>query len=54
MSETTVELIKLLLAQKDVDKAIITANKIITDYQMQHESSQEAFSSHLRDDCQNH
>ena len=53
MSEITVELIKLLLAQKDIEKAVLTANDIITDYLTHHESSQKASSSHLQEDCQN-
>ena len=32
MSETTIELLNLILAQKDINKAIIQANEIISNY----------------------
>jgi len=32
MSETTIELIKLILSQPDIDNAIITVNDIISNF----------------------
>lgn len=54
MSETTIELIKLLLQQEDIDKAIITTNKILTDFRTLHGSYQEASCVHLQDNYQTH
>lgn len=41
MTDNTVELIKLLLENDDVEQAVLTAAAIISDFLKQHESSQE-------------
>lgn len=52
MSETTIEIIKLLLQQKDIDKAIITTHKILTEFRTLHEASQESSSLTPQDSSQ--
>ena len=41
MTDNTVELIKLLLENDDVERAVLTAAAIISDFLKQHESSRE-------------
>ena len=41
MTENTVELLKLILENVDVEQAVLTAAAIISDFLKQHESSQE-------------
>jgi hypothetical protein len=52
MSETTIELIKLILQQENIDEAIIKTNEILTAFRTLREPSQEASSLTLRDNSQ--
>ena len=47
MTENKIELIKLILENDNLEQAIMTANAIILDFLMQHESSQEQVSACL-------